>query len=58
MLMLLYVLVAVPLSVAFAIETELWSTVFVVDMIVVRVAVCPCSLCWVCNTGCLRLPLP
>lgn len=44
MLMLLYVLVAVPLSVAFVIETKLWSAAFFVDMIVVRVTVCPRTL--------------
>ena len=41
MLMLVYVIVAVPLSVAFVVETKLWSAAFFVDMIVVRVTVCP-----------------
>ena len=34
--MLLYVIVAVPLNVAFAVDPELWSTLFFIDMIVVR----------------------
>jgi hypothetical protein len=47
--MLLYVVVAVPLSVSFAIEIDLWSTHFFIDMVVVRVAG---SLGWLCNPVC------
>lgn len=49
--MLLYVIVAVPLNVAFAVDPELWSTLFFIDMIVVRLRLSATF------GGCLLLPV-
>ena len=42
-LMLCYVIATVPLAVAFAVEADLWSIYFFIDMFVVSLTDCLCS---------------